>query len=65
MSPRGNRTENRGHRYPVGGEESRGTIQRSVRIPIELYEKVNKKLKKSEKDFAEHVRDLLTADLKK
>ncbi len=64
MSPKGNRSERRGHRPPVGGEESKGTIQKTVRLSLETYKKVELKLSKSDMDFAEYVRVLIKKDLK-
>ena len=60
--PKGNKSVKRGHRTKVGGEESRGTIQKSIRIPVELFEKVMGKIGKIK--FSDHVRNLLEKDFK-
>jgi hypothetical protein len=65
VSPKGNKSENRGHRLPVGGINSKGTVQKTVRLSVEKYKVIEKKLSKLEKDFAEYVRNLIDEDLKK
>lgn len=65
MSPKGNKTDRRGHRPLVGGESSKGTRQMTVRLSVETFEKVKKKLGKLKIDFAEYVRELIEGDLKK
>lgn len=65
MSPKGNKTDRRGHRFPVGGENSKGTVQMTVRLSVETFEKVKKKLGKLKTDFAGYVRELIEGDLKK
>jgi hypothetical protein len=65
MSPKGNKSGNRGHRLPIGGLESKGTIQKTVRLSFEKYKVIEKKLSTMKKDFAEYVRDLIDQDLKK
>ena len=65
MSPKGNKTDRRGHRAPVGGENSKGTVQMTVRLSVETFEKVKKKMDKLKMDFAGYVRSLVEKDLNK
>jgi predicted DNA binding CopG/RHH family protein len=65
MSPKGNKSDRRGHPPRVGGKDSKGTIQMTVRLSVETFEKVKRKLGKLETDFAGYVRELIEKDLKK
>jgi hypothetical protein len=65
--PKGNRSHKRGHRTPVGGPESEGTVQKSIRLPMEECrqaeeERVGKD--KQYRTFSDYVRALIFRDLK-
>ena len=64
MAPKGNRSEARGHRDPVGGPDSKGTILKAIRLSIEVWSKIIKKIGK-EGDFSNYIRRLIDRDLKK
>ncbi len=57
-------TTGRGHAPRVGGPGSKGTIQKGVRLSIEIWNKVLRKIGK-EGDFSAYVRSLINEDLKK
>jgi hypothetical protein len=65
MTPKGNRTERRGHRAPVGGEKSKGSLQKSVRLPIEVIKKIERRIGRKKGAFSILVRDLIEAYLAK
>ena len=65
MSPKGNCTEKRGHRARLGGEKSKGSIQKSVRLPVELIAKIDRKIGKTKGAFSEFVRGLIEKDFLK
>jgi hypothetical protein len=54
----------RGHRPKVGGKESKGTILKAIRLPIEIWNKILRKIGKGG-DFSAYVRSLINDDLKK
>jgi hypothetical protein len=60
MSP--NRT-GRGHPPFVGGNQSKGTITKALKLSIEMWKEVSRKIGKSG-SFSDYVRKLIEADLK-
>lgn len=59
---KGNRGPKRGHRQRVGGNTSKGTIQRTVKLPYELNKSIQSKIKAL--GFSEYVRQLIEQDIK-
>jgi hypothetical protein len=59
MSPN---TTGRGHAPRVGGQDSKGTIQKAIRLSKEMWKKLIAKNGKSF-SFSDYVRDLIEKDL--
>jgi hypothetical protein len=64
MSPKGNRTDKRGHRSLIGGTRSKGTILKAIRLPVETWNKILRKIG-MKKNFSDYIRTLIEEDLKK
>jgi hypothetical protein len=54
-----NRSNQRGHRPRIGGKDSKGSIQKTVRLPIETLRKFQKEIGKRPGAFSKYVRILI------
>jgi len=60
LVPKGNRSDRRGHRPKVGGEKSIGTITKRMRLPVETWNRIERKLKNEGGNFSGLIRLLLS-----
>lgn len=58
----GNMTERRGHRPRLGGKKSKGTVRLSVKIPLEMVKRIERKIGR-EGNLSDYLRQCVERDL--